>query len=174
MLSKNHYKTLNDFTSNAALLNQYGLLDSAHLSDLKRFSDSNVRASKLSTYVNFPLKELDLREFASAGSGKHYGEEDGSRSAGCEGGELGVDLTVFVRPCRACCVQPVRRVQPHRKHLGRPLHSLLQALRAGGVVLLQRHQVLFTLPHVLCYQIGWTPRVTSFWLDKGVAARWNV
>lgn len=32
---------------------------------LKRFSDSNVRASKLSTYVNFPLKDLDLREFAS-------------------------------------------------------------------------------------------------------------
>ncbi|XP_077403304.1 ubiquitin carboxyl-terminal hydrolase 2-like [Vanacampus margaritifer] len=35
---------------------------------LKRFSDSNVRASKLSTYVNFPLKELDLREFASDSS----------------------------------------------------------------------------------------------------------
>ncbi|XP_061905032.1 ubiquitin carboxyl-terminal hydrolase 2-like [Entelurus aequoreus] len=35
---------------------------------LKRFSDSSVRASKLSTYVNFPLKELDLREFASEGS----------------------------------------------------------------------------------------------------------
>nr|XP_046267346.1 ubiquitin carboxyl-terminal hydrolase 2-like [Scatophagus argus] len=32
---------------------------------LKRFSDSNNRASKLSTFVNFPLKELDLREFAS-------------------------------------------------------------------------------------------------------------
>ncbi|KAK2828383.1 hypothetical protein Q5P01_019417 [Channa striata] len=32
---------------------------------LKRFSDSNIRASKLSTYVNFPLKDLDLREFAS-------------------------------------------------------------------------------------------------------------
>ncbi|XP_061558928.1 ubiquitin carboxyl-terminal hydrolase 2-like isoform X1 [Phycodurus eques] len=35
---------------------------------LKRFSDSNVRASKLSTYVDFPLKELDMREFASEGS----------------------------------------------------------------------------------------------------------
>ncbi|XP_077448981.1 ubiquitin carboxyl-terminal hydrolase 2-like [Stigmatopora argus] len=34
---------------------------------LKRFSDSNVRASKLSTYVDFPLKELDLKEFASEG-----------------------------------------------------------------------------------------------------------
>uniref|UniRef100_A0A672GMW6 Ubiquitin carboxyl-terminal hydrolase n=1 Tax=Salarias fasciatus TaxID=181472 RepID=A0A672GMW6_SALFA len=32
---------------------------------LKRFSDSNVRANKLSTYVNFPLKDLDLREFSS-------------------------------------------------------------------------------------------------------------
>uniref|UniRef100_A0A3B5AXT2 Ubiquitin carboxyl-terminal hydrolase 2 n=1 Tax=Stegastes partitus TaxID=144197 RepID=A0A3B5AXT2_9TELE len=32
---------------------------------LKRFSDSNVRASKLSTYVNFPLKDLDLREFST-------------------------------------------------------------------------------------------------------------
>nr|XP_020453979.1 ubiquitin carboxyl-terminal hydrolase 2-like [Monopterus albus] len=35
---------------------------------LKRFSDSNIQASKLSTYVNFPLKELDLREFASESS----------------------------------------------------------------------------------------------------------
>ncbi|KAL3043268.1 hypothetical protein OYC64_021064 [Pagothenia borchgrevinki] len=34
---------------------------------LKRFSDSNLRTSKLSTYVNFPLKELDLREFSSDG-----------------------------------------------------------------------------------------------------------
>ncbi|XP_068457394.1 ubiquitin carboxyl-terminal hydrolase 2-like [Clinocottus analis] len=32
---------------------------------LKRFSDSSIRTSKLSTYVNFPLKELELREFAS-------------------------------------------------------------------------------------------------------------
>ncbi|XP_054482015.1 ubiquitin carboxyl-terminal hydrolase 2-like [Anoplopoma fimbria] len=35
---------------------------------LKRFSDSNIRTSKLSTYVNFPLKELDLREFSSESS----------------------------------------------------------------------------------------------------------
>ncbi|XP_026185191.1 ubiquitin carboxyl-terminal hydrolase 2-like [Mastacembelus armatus] len=35
---------------------------------LKRFSDSNIRATKLSTYVNFPLKELDLREFSSESS----------------------------------------------------------------------------------------------------------
>lgn len=34
---------------------------------LKRFSDSNIRASKLSTFVNFPLREFDLREFASEG-----------------------------------------------------------------------------------------------------------
>uniref|UniRef100_A0A3Q3WNL2 Ubiquitin carboxyl-terminal hydrolase n=1 Tax=Mola mola TaxID=94237 RepID=A0A3Q3WNL2_MOLML len=33
---------------------------------LKRFSDLNNRASKLSTYINFPLKDLDLREFSSA------------------------------------------------------------------------------------------------------------
>ncbi|RVE64178.1 hypothetical protein OJAV_G00143960 [Oryzias javanicus] len=32
---------------------------------LKRFSDSTSRSSKLSTFVNFPLKELDLREFSS-------------------------------------------------------------------------------------------------------------
>ncbi|XP_028838073.1 ubiquitin carboxyl-terminal hydrolase 2-like isoform X2 [Denticeps clupeoides] len=33
---------------------------------LKRFSDAaRVRTTKLSTFVNFPLKELDLREFAS-------------------------------------------------------------------------------------------------------------
>lgn len=53
------------------MLIQYRFLDSASLSDLKRFSDSNIRASKLSTFVNFPLKELDLREFASVSSGKH-------------------------------------------------------------------------------------------------------
>ncbi|PWA24350.1 hypothetical protein CCH79_00011891 [Gambusia affinis] len=34
-------------------------------SDLKRFSDSNVRASKLNTFVDFPLKDLDLREFSA-------------------------------------------------------------------------------------------------------------
>ncbi|XP_013859429.1 ubiquitin carboxyl-terminal hydrolase 2 [Austrofundulus limnaeus] len=34
---------------------------------LKRFSDSNVRTSKLSTYVNFPLKDLDMREFSAVG-----------------------------------------------------------------------------------------------------------
>ncbi|XP_015739701.1 ubiquitin carboxyl-terminal hydrolase 2 isoform X1 [Coturnix japonica] len=32
---------------------------------LKRFSESRIRASKLTTFVNFPLKDLDLREFAS-------------------------------------------------------------------------------------------------------------
>ncbi|XP_043997621.1 ubiquitin carboxyl-terminal hydrolase 2-like [Gambusia affinis] len=32
---------------------------------LKRFSDSNVRASKLNTFVDFPLKDLDLREFSA-------------------------------------------------------------------------------------------------------------
>ncbi|CAG5871128.1 ubiquitin carboxyl-terminal hydrolase 2-like isoform 1-T2 [Menidia menidia] len=35
---------------------------------LKRFTDSNIRSSKLSTFVNFPLKDLDLREFAAEGS----------------------------------------------------------------------------------------------------------
>lgn len=52
------------------LSTQYRFLDLASFSDLKRFSDSNTRASKLSTFVNFPLKELDLREFSSAGSGR--------------------------------------------------------------------------------------------------------
>uniref|UniRef100_A0A8C0D7S1 Ubiquitin carboxyl-terminal hydrolase 2 n=1 Tax=Balaenoptera musculus TaxID=9771 RepID=A0A8C0D7S1_BALMU len=32
---------------------------------LKRFSESRVRTSKLTTFVNFPLRDLDLREFAS-------------------------------------------------------------------------------------------------------------
>ena len=50
-------------------------LNSAFSSDLKRFSDSNVRASKLSTFVNFPLKDLDLREFAAEGSGEYLPEE---------------------------------------------------------------------------------------------------
>lgn len=50
------------------LLRAFGFLDS--LSDLKRFSDLNSRASKLSTYINFPLKDLDLREFSSASGGE--------------------------------------------------------------------------------------------------------
>ncbi|KAM6432173.1 ubiquitin carboxyl-terminal hydrolase 2 isoform 2-T6 [Liasis olivaceus] len=32
---------------------------------LKRFSEARMRSSKLTTFVNFPLKDLDLREFAS-------------------------------------------------------------------------------------------------------------
>ncbi|XP_041863701.1 ubiquitin carboxyl-terminal hydrolase 2-like [Melanotaenia boesemani] len=35
---------------------------------LKRFSDSNVRVSKLSTHVDFPVKDLDLREFSADSS----------------------------------------------------------------------------------------------------------
>ncbi|KAG7484829.1 hypothetical protein MATL_G00054670 [Megalops atlanticus] len=35
---------------------------------LKRFSEARVRTSKLSTFVNFPMKDLDLREFASDSS----------------------------------------------------------------------------------------------------------
>lgn len=50
------------------LLRQFWFLDS--FSDLKRFSDLNSRASKLSTYINFPLKDLDLREFSSASGGE--------------------------------------------------------------------------------------------------------
>ncbi|KAG7234996.1 hypothetical protein INR49_003195 [Caranx melampygus] len=34
---------------------------------LKRFSEAR-RTSKLSTFVNFPMKDLDLREFASENS----------------------------------------------------------------------------------------------------------
>ncbi|KAK2099605.1 Ubiquitin carboxyl-terminal hydrolase 2 [Saguinus oedipus] len=33
--------------------------------DLKRFSESRIRTSKLTTFVNFPLRDLDFREFAS-------------------------------------------------------------------------------------------------------------
>lgn len=51
--------------------NIFLFLDPVFLSDLKRFSDSNNRNSKLTTYVNFPLKELDLREFASENSGEY-------------------------------------------------------------------------------------------------------
>lgn len=45
------------------------LLDSPCCPDLKRFSEAR-RTSKLSTFVNFPLKDLDLREFASENSSK--------------------------------------------------------------------------------------------------------
>lgn len=37
--------------------------------DLKRFSEAR-RTSKLSTFVNFPMKDLDLREFSSESSGE--------------------------------------------------------------------------------------------------------
>ncbi|KAG9352720.1 hypothetical protein JZ751_021134 [Albula glossodonta] len=33
-----------------------------------RFSEARIRMSKLSTFVNFPMKDLDLREFASENS----------------------------------------------------------------------------------------------------------
>lgn len=33
--------------------------------DLKRFSEARIRTSKLTTFVNFPLRDLDLREFAA-------------------------------------------------------------------------------------------------------------
>ncbi|XP_069470458.1 ubiquitin carboxyl-terminal hydrolase 2 isoform X2 [Ambystoma mexicanum] len=32
---------------------------------LKRFSEARIRTSKLSTFISFPLKDLDLREFSS-------------------------------------------------------------------------------------------------------------
>ncbi|XP_006020441.1 ubiquitin carboxyl-terminal hydrolase 2 isoform X1 [Alligator sinensis] len=32
---------------------------------LKRFSEARIRTSKLTTFVNFPLRDLDLREFAA-------------------------------------------------------------------------------------------------------------
>ncbi|KAJ8414481.1 hypothetical protein AAFF_G00036830 [Aldrovandia affinis] len=35
---------------------------------LKRFSEARIRSSKLSTFVNFTMKDLDLREFASENS----------------------------------------------------------------------------------------------------------
>ncbi|XP_026854356.1 ubiquitin carboxyl-terminal hydrolase 2-like [Electrophorus electricus] len=35
---------------------------------LKRFSEARVKTAKLSTFVNFPIKELDLRQFASDNS----------------------------------------------------------------------------------------------------------
>lgn len=43
------------------------LLDSLARADLKRFSEAR-RTSKLSTFVNFPMKDLDLREFSSESS----------------------------------------------------------------------------------------------------------
>ncbi|KAM4620901.1 ubiquitin carboxyl-terminal hydrolase 2-like isoform 3-T3 [Polymixia lowei] len=58
---------------------------------LKRFSESHVRASKLSTFVNFPLKELDLREFASESSmSNHSGNTLGGHyTAYCRNPTLG-------------------------------------------------------------------------------------
>lgn len=43
-------------------------LNSPAGSDLKRFSEARLKTAKLSTFVNFPIKELDLCEFASDNS----------------------------------------------------------------------------------------------------------
>lgn len=40
--------------------------------DLKRFSESRIRTSKLTTFVNFPLRDLDLREFASENISEYF------------------------------------------------------------------------------------------------------
>lgn len=40
--------------------------------DLKRFSESRIRTSKLTTFVNFPLRDLDLREFASENTSEYF------------------------------------------------------------------------------------------------------
>lgn len=50
------------------------LLDVPPPPDLKRFSEARIRASKLTTFVNFPLKDLDLREFASQSCSKRWGQ----------------------------------------------------------------------------------------------------
>ncbi|KAF0030275.1 hypothetical protein F2P81_017006 [Scophthalmus maximus] len=44
--------------------NKYLEREDSKIVDLKRFSEAR-RTSKLSTFVNFPMKDLDLREFAS-------------------------------------------------------------------------------------------------------------
>nr|XP_026259281.1 ubiquitin carboxyl-terminal hydrolase 2 [Urocitellus parryii] len=48
----------------ASVLAMPSVLNSS-IPDLKRFSESRIRTSKLTTFVNFPLRDLDLREFAS-------------------------------------------------------------------------------------------------------------
>lgn len=49
--------------------------------DLKRFSEARIRASKLTTFVNFPLKDLDLREFASQSCSKRWGQGGRAQSS---------------------------------------------------------------------------------------------
>lgn len=123
------------------------------LSDLKRFSDSKIRSSKLTTYVNFPLKELDLREFASENSGKCL-QEMTIIHVFFKASWIWQVLTALSPSCRACCVQPVCSIQPLWKCTGRPLYSLLQKPSAGGVVQLQRLQVLtLTSSYYLSYHL---------------------
>lgn len=53
--------------------------------DLKRFSESRIRTSKLTTFVNFPLRDLDLREFASENTSEYTragGKTEGGRQRG--------------------------------------------------------------------------------------------
>ncbi|KAB0389596.1 hypothetical protein E2I00_012126 [Balaenoptera physalus] len=55
---------------------------------LKRFSESRVRTSKLTTFVNFPLRDLDLREFASENTSKYFsagGAEPRHKCLRCSG-----------------------------------------------------------------------------------------
>uniref|UniRef100_A0A671S6L6 Ubiquitin carboxyl-terminal hydrolase 2 n=1 Tax=Sinocyclocheilus anshuiensis TaxID=1608454 RepID=A0A671S6L6_9TELE len=64
---------------------------------LKRFSECRVRTSKLSTFVNFPLKELDLREFASDNINAVYNLYAVSNHTGSS---LGGHYTAYCRnPC---------------------------------------------------------------------------
>lgn len=51
------------------------------LPDLKRFSEAR-RTSKLSTFVNFPMKDLDLREFSSENSSKSEQQRGGVGGGG--------------------------------------------------------------------------------------------
>lgn len=53
--------------------------------DLKRFSEARIRASKLTTFVNFQLKDLDLREFAAQSCSECRGRARGGVLGGGRG-----------------------------------------------------------------------------------------
>lgn len=65
-------------------------LDSAP-PDLKRFSEARIRTSKLTTFISFQLKDLDLREFAAQSCSECPGARRGlgALAQGDDGAGLG-------------------------------------------------------------------------------------
>uniref|UniRef100_A0A8C3UTW0 ubiquitinyl hydrolase 1 n=1 Tax=Catharus ustulatus TaxID=91951 RepID=A0A8C3UTW0_CATUS len=111
---------------------------------LNRFSTTRYSIKKCSVFVDFPLQQLNLREFASEKAGEEGIPAWGGEFLGflgcCEGGSA---LIPTPPCCRQPCVQPVRAVQPLGQRPLRSLHGVLP--RPGRLARLQRLPV--SAPH---------------------------